>query len=226
MATHTRHSTLTTAHSVPSSLNRSHTSSTFLSTGATTQNATSPRSPRNLNLRVSVSDSAEEKVTINVGGKRYVTYWSTLKNVPDTLLANLTTTDKSFDVISGEYFFDRNPQYFASILDYYRTGSLHFPHCYCGPSVKNELDFWGIDENCIAECCWRSYKQYFEQKGTLDELEQMFAESDSKPKETTCGSETQCTWFYKWKEFIWRFLDKPDSSKGAQVRIYYITRTK
>ena len=35
-----------------------------------------------------------------------------------------------------EYFFDRNPFIFASILDYYRTGQLHVPSHLCGPMIK------------------------------------------------------------------------------------------
>ena len=157
-----------------------------------------------------------EKVTINVGGRRFETQQSTLKNVPDSLLAKLDASDHNYNPVLGEYFFDRNPCYFASILDYYRTGYLHFPHCYCGPAIKTELDFWGIDENCINECCWRSYKEYYDEKSTLDELNKTFSGMNSDDDVTAAEGQS---WLARWRAKLWHFLDKPDSSKGAQVRV-------
>ena len=87
-----------------------------------------------------------DKVTINVGGQRFTTLKSTLKNVSHTRLSNLSEQDMFFDRKNNEYFFDRNPRCFESILDFYRTGNLHFMHCLCGPSIKQELDFWQINE--------------------------------------------------------------------------------
>lgn len=87
-----------------------------------------------------------DRVTINVGGQRFVTYKSTLQNIPKTKLSRLNEQDPSFDPVNNEYFFDRNPRFFESILDFYRTGTLHFMHCLCGPAIKQELDFWHLDE--------------------------------------------------------------------------------
>ena len=87
-----------------------------------------------------------DKITINVGGHKFTTYRSTLQNIPNTRLSRLSENDISFDRANKEFFFDRNARCFESILDFYRTGKLHFLHCQCGPSVKQELDFWQINE--------------------------------------------------------------------------------
>ena len=96
------------------------------------------------------TDQAQEpnldKVTVNVGGQRFTTLKSTLRNVSHTRLSSLSEQDMFFDRKNNEYFFDRNPRCFESILDFYRTGNLHFMHCLCGPSIKQELDFWQINE--------------------------------------------------------------------------------
>ncbi|KAK6041165.1 hypothetical protein COOONC_21330 [Cooperia oncophora] len=33
------------------------------------------------------------------------------------------------------------------ILNYYRTGKLHYPTNVCGPLFEEELEFWGLDAN-------------------------------------------------------------------------------
>lgn len=32
---------------------------------------------------------------------------------------------------------------FAQVLNYYRTGKLHYPTDVCGPLFEEELEFWG-----------------------------------------------------------------------------------
>ena len=50
----------------------------------------------------------------------------------------------------GEYFFDRHPGVFGQILNYYRTGKLHYPTDVCGPLFEEELEFWGLDANQVS----------------------------------------------------------------------------
>jgi len=37
----------------------------------------------------------------------------------------------------------------SQILNYYRTGKLHYPADVCGPLFEEELDFWGLDANQV-----------------------------------------------------------------------------
>jgi len=39
------------------------------------------------------------------------------------------------------------------ILNYYRTGKLHYPADVCGPLFEEELDFWGLDANQVHLRC-------------------------------------------------------------------------
>jgi hypothetical protein len=41
----------------------------------------------------------------------------------------------------------RHPGVFAQILNYYRTGKLHYPTDVCGPLFEEELEYWGLDTN-------------------------------------------------------------------------------
>ena len=92
---------------------------------------------------------ADHRVILNVGGIRHETYKATLKKIPATRLSRLTEALANYDPILNEYFFDRHPGVFAQILNYYRTGKLHYPTDVCGPLFEQELDFWGLDANQV-----------------------------------------------------------------------------
>eukprot|EP00026_Physarum_polycephalum_P003231 Phypoly_transcript_03241.p1 GENE.Phypoly_transcript_03241~~Phypoly_transcript_03241.p1 ORF type:complete len:534 (+),score=98.64 Phypoly_transcript_03241:111-1712(+) len=95
----------------------------------------------------------EEVINLNVGGKKFTCYKSTLLSYPDTLLARMFTT--SADIAKkgedGCYFFDRNPEIFSQILEFYRTKRLVIPKEMLLENVKEELAYFGItiDEDDI-----------------------------------------------------------------------------
>ena len=166
---------------------------------------------------------SSKRIVLNVGGKRFHTLNSTLQSIPDTLLFQLNESHPSYDSLSREYFFDRNPEFFGSILDYYRSGELHFSHCLCGPAIKKELKFWGIDEHCISSCCWRAYTAFEDMKNTLEELDKTLNEAPNHIPDdqgSNCGeisSRTNDTRMQRLRRIVWCFLDKPQSSQVAQV---------
>ena len=53
----------------------------------------------------------------------------------------------------------RHPGVFGMILNYYRTGKLHYPTDVCGPLFEEELEYWGLDSNQVEPCCWMTYTQ-------------------------------------------------------------------
>ncbi|XP_036361485.1 uncharacterized protein LOC115215246 isoform X1 [Octopus sinensis] len=62
----------------------------------------------------------DERITLNVGGVRHETHVSTLKNCPQTRLSKLADIHKQTHQ-KEEYFFDRHPAVFNSVIDFYRT---------------------------------------------------------------------------------------------------------
>uniref|UniRef100_A0A915N2S5 BTB domain-containing protein n=1 Tax=Meloidogyne javanica TaxID=6303 RepID=A0A915N2S5_MELJA len=70
---------------------------------------------------------SEYRIVLNVGGVRHETYKHTLKKIPATRLSRLTPNLANYDPVLNEYFFDRHPDVFAQVLNYYRTGKLHYP---------------------------------------------------------------------------------------------------
>ena len=69
----------------------------------------------------------DEKIVINVSGRRFETWQNTLEKYPDTLLGS-NEKDFFYDEVLKEYFFDRDPEVFRHILNYYRFSVHSSPH--------------------------------------------------------------------------------------------------
>ena len=82
----------------------------------------------------------DRRLKLNVGGVVFETMRSTLSKRPATRLAHLAEqmeADDTWDRDKGEYFFDRHPGVFSSILHCYRTDELHTEHNLCGNIIKH-----------------------------------------------------------------------------------------
>ena len=56
-----------------------------------------------------------------------------------------------------ELFFNRSWLSFDQILNFHRTGSLHFDAEICALVYKTELEYWGVDELLMDPCCALKY---------------------------------------------------------------------
>lgn len=80
------------------------------------------------------------------------TWKNTLDRYPETLLGS---SEKEFfyNEDTQEFFFDRDPEMFRHILNFYRTGKLHYPRNECIQAFDEELAFYGIVPEIIGDCC-------------------------------------------------------------------------
>eukprot|EP00080_Pristionchus_pacificus_P010217 PDM70237.1 ion channel [Pristionchus pacificus] len=169
---------------------------------------------------------SEYRVVLNVGGVRHETYKHTLKKIPATRLSRLTTNLANYDPLLNEYFFDRHPAVFAQVLNYYRTGKLHYPLDVCGPLFEEELKYWGIDSNECEPCCWMTLsttRDTAEVLATLDGLDIDTDENAEGPElyrrfgwEDDYHNQSLSPW-QRLKPKIWRIFDEPRSSTTANI---------
>ncbi|XP_048588171.1 potassium voltage-gated channel subfamily D member 3 isoform X2 [Nematostella vectensis] len=95
----------------------------------------------------------DRRITINVSGKKFVTWEKTLRKHPSTLLGS-DRLMQFFDETKREFFLDRDPHMFRYILNFYRCGKLHTSSEDCYSAFKEELGFYGIPPENIESCCW------------------------------------------------------------------------
>ena len=161
------------------------------------------------------------RVMLNVGGQRHEVLWSTLDRIPNTRLGRLhsqTTHDAimkicdDYDILRNEYFFDRHPTAFATIIDFYRTGKLHLMDDICTMSYGDELEFWGIEEYYLEPCCLNKFNLRKDQ--VLEEMRKEKEYMNSDALEVFGDNRYNLA-----RKFVWNLLEKPDSSKAAKVSL-------
>ncbi|XP_016330907.1 potassium voltage-gated channel subfamily D member 3-like isoform X1 [Sinocyclocheilus anshuiensis] len=150
----------------------------------------------------------DEIIILNVSGRRFQTWRNTLDRYPDTLLGS-SEKEFFFNEETREYFFDRDPDVFRSILNFYRTGKLHYPRYECISAYDEELAFFGIIPEIISDCCYEEYKDRKREniERLMDDLED---NKDSKLPNMT------------FRETVWRAFENPHTSTMALV-FYYVT---
>ncbi|XP_061392054.1 potassium voltage-gated channel protein Shaw isoform X1 [Musca vetustissima] len=172
-----------------------------------------------------INMDSENRVVLNVGGIRHETYKATLKKIPATRLSKLTEALANYDPLLNEYFFDRHPGVFAQVLNYYRTGKLHYPTDVCGPLFEEELEFWGLDSNQVEPCCWMTYTQHRDTQETLAVLDRLDLDTEKPSEEELArkfGFEEDyykgtLSWWQETKPRIWSLFDEPYSSNAAKI---------
>lgn len=125
-----------------------------------------PRCPTPQDIRE--SKTRQKRVKLNVGGEHHEILWENLGKLPDTRLGQLKNARNHDDILSicddysldyNEYFFDRQPKSFNSILNLYRTSKLHLSEEICVMEFMEELEYWGVDESLMDGCCQLKLQQ-------------------------------------------------------------------
>uniref|UniRef100_A0A8C7D1S7 Potassium voltage-gated channel, Shal-related subfamily, member 1 n=1 Tax=Oncorhynchus kisutch TaxID=8019 RepID=A0A8C7D1S7_ONCKI len=154
---------------------------------------------------------SDEILFVNVSGLRFQTWKNTLDRYPDTLLGS---SEKEFfyNEETQEYFFDRDPEMFRHILNFFRTGKLHYPRHECIQAFEEELAFYGIIPEIIGDCCMEEYRDRKKenQERLAEDTEAENAGDAPLPPDATL------------RERLWRAFENPHTSTMALV-FYYVT---
>jgi potassium voltage-gated channel Shab-related subfamily B protein 1 len=164
--------------------------------------------------------SLTRRVIINVGGVKHEALWKTLERMPHSRLGRLRHCRTHDDIMmlcddynlqEMEFFFDRHPRSFASILNFYRTGKLHLVEEMCVLSFSDDLEYWGVDELYMESCCQHKYHQ--KKEHVFDEMRKEEESLKERMEEEDFGTGV-CS---KWRQRVWDLLEKPTTSMAARV---------
>ena len=101
-----------------------------------------------------------------------------------------------------------------------RTSRLHLPTYVCGPAAKHEFEFWGLSPEKIEQCCWSNYNEWNVTHEALQRLERdrkVSLQSSNSCCEVNDQWNTNTRWTKQWQCRVWRFLNRPSSSRAAKV---------
>jgi len=165
------------------------------------------------------SRQLNKRVALNVGGVRHEVMWKMLLQIPASRLGRLAKAGtheailhlcSDYSLVDNEYFFDRHPRSFNSILNFYRTGKLHVQDEMCVLAFRDDLEYWWIDELYLESCCQAKYDK--KKEAVLEEME-IEASKLEKDVEDDFGEGK----FAPYQKCLWDLMEKPDTSFAAKA---------
>jgi molybdopterin converting factor small subunit len=97
-----------------------------------------------------IAKAAEDKVWLNVGGTEFLTTKATLLSEQDTFFSAMLCSGAWKPDEHGQFFIDRDPKYFADVLNYLRLGQFHLDMDHMTAEdrecVFEELDFYQLEK--------------------------------------------------------------------------------
>jgi hypothetical protein len=176
----------------------------------------------NLKLVKKFKLRVSNRVILNVGGAKHEVLWTTLESLPKSRLGKLSFSCSvkeinqlcdDYNPAINEFYFDRHPRSFSTIIDLYRTGKLHVVEDVCVISFRDDLSYWGINEFHLETCCQARYNQ---RKDAI--LEDLRIEKNIL-KFNQRDEELFVNFFPKIRKKVWETFEYPDTSLSARVNI-------
>ena len=174
--------------------------------------------------------NSKQTIFLNVRGFKYEVLLDSLGNHPNTRLGKLRMAVKKQNSIEisllcdrfnsdlNEFYFDRDPFVLNMILNFYVTKKLHMNQTDCVSFLKDELDYWQIDEYDFHLCCRVAYLEKAEH---LEELESVEKEIMKKYYYDDDEDTNRKRLFRKERNKIWNLFEEPHSSIYAKILFYF-----
>ncbi|XP_022785676.1 uncharacterized protein LOC111326015 [Stylophora pistillata] len=171
--------------------------------------STNSRSSRRKRPEIDFPDD-DKIVILNVSGRRFQIRDYFLSIYPNTLLGG-KARNIFYDKLKNEFFFDRDPDSFRYIWNFYHSGQLHCPRDDCVQSFLDEVAFFGLDISMLCECCWF---ETFE--AAYERLNKRREEQEAREKEAAKAVHTIDP-NASFREKVWLTLKEPSISLFAKI---------
>ncbi|XP_076003620.1 potassium voltage-gated channel subfamily V member 2-like [Genypterus blacodes] len=162
-------------------------------------------------------------ININVGGKPYQIAYRMAAKYPKTRIGRLATcTDHNmkldlcddYTVNNNEFFFDRDPDIFHCIFNFYRTGVLWIKDELCTRNFLEEINYWGVRIKNTHRCCRISFE---ERQDELNEQLKIQRELEAEVEIEENVELFQDMFLGQKRRAIWNLMEKPFSSIKAKL---------
>ncbi|XP_056273955.1 potassium voltage-gated channel subfamily V member 2-like [Pseudoliparis swirei] len=174
-------------------------------------------------LKTNLPSKKNYTININVGGKSYQIAYKSAAKYPKTRIGRLATymdhnmkldLCDDYTMTNNEYFFDRDPDVFHSIFNFYRTGVLWIKDDLCPRNFLEEINYWGVRIKNSHRCCRISFEEKHddlnEQLKIQRELEaELEIEENEELFHDMCFGQT--------RRAIWNLMEMPFSSVKAKL---------
>ena len=172
-------------------------------------NSTNAHSSRKRRKHIDFPDD-DKIVTLNVSGRRFQIRDYFLSIHPNTLLGGKARC-LFYDEAKNEFFFDRDPDSFRYIWNFYHSGQLHCPREDCVQSFLDEVDFFGLDISMLCECCWCETFQVAHERLTKRREEREAGEREAADAVHVLDANASL------REKAWMTLKEPSFSRFAKI---------
>uniref|UniRef100_A0A8D2DSZ4 Potassium voltage-gated channel subfamily V member 2 n=1 Tax=Sciurus vulgaris TaxID=55149 RepID=A0A8D2DSZ4_SCIVU len=163
-------------------------------------------------------------LNVNVGGHSYQLDYCELASYPKTRLGRLVTSRSrsrqlglcdDYEAKTDEYFFDRDPDVFQLIYNFYTSGVLIVRDELCPRSFLEELGYWGVRLKYTPRCCRICFE---ERRDELSEQLKIQRELRAQAQAEEAEELFRDMRFYgPQRRRLWNLMEKPFSSVAAKA---------
>ena len=167
-----------------------------------------------------------ETVVLNARGIKYEVLSKSLALYPNTRLGKLIkhSIDRdinelsqicdNFNLDTNTFYFNRDPNILNMILNYYQSGNMHICQKECVMFIKDELEYWQLEEVPLEPCCNIYYTDKLAHNEELIEL-------GAKCLKSLYRNQSYGTFLPQIREKLWILFEEPKSSVHAQILFYF-----
>ncbi|KAI7793021.1 putative potassium voltage-gated channel subfamily V member 2 [Triplophysa rosa] len=116
--------------------------------------------------------------------------------------------------VGGKFFFDRDPDIFHNIFNFYRTGVVWIKDELCPRNFLEEINYWGVRIKNTHRCCRISFE---ERQDELNEQLKVQRELQAEVETEEHEDQFQDMAFGHIRFLIWNMMEKPFSSITAKL---------
>ncbi|XP_056152320.1 potassium voltage-gated channel subfamily S member 3-like [Lampris incognitus] len=173
-------------------------------------------------------------INVNVGGFKRRVEHDVLKRFPQTRLGRLLCCRSKESILElcddfspsdMEFYFDRNPNFFCYVLNFYLTGKIHLMEGLCVVSFSQEIEYWGIKERHLDYCCsgrFQELREFAEDEDWERKSDERRSQSSGLSSEELSSLETDLemfegSWCADVRRNMWLRLENPGYSASAKV---------